>query len=105
MKSITSFKIYFLVCVITFFYASCSKDSHSSSTNIVNGIIVKQSVDGCTWLIKLEDNKLLEPTNLSSFNVTVKDGQLVKFSYKINSTNMSFCMMGQIVDLTYIADR
>ncbi|MEP6682306.1 MAG: hypothetical protein ABJA35_03560 [Parafilimonas sp.] len=105
IKSISSFRIYFLVCIITFFYASCNKDSNSGNNNIVNGIIIKESVDGCTYLIKLEDDKLLEPTNLSSFNVTLKDGQLVKFSYKINTTNGSICMMGQIVDLTYIADR
>ena len=74
---------------------ACKKEQVSFSAN---GTIVKENVDGCGWLIKLDNNQILEPTYLSSFNtVTIQDGQKVILIYKEIQNTQSICMMGEMV--------
>ncbi len=94
--------ILLVILIISLSISGCHK---CHLYNLVDGTIVRKSVDGCTWLIQLDNNSLLEPTNLNNFKVTVSDGQKVRLSYSENKNQMSICMMGTIVDLDYIADR
>ncbi len=56
--------------------------------------IINYTVDGCSWMIKLEDGKLLEPVNLK--DEFKKDGLKVWIQYK-HYENYSFCMSGEMV--------
>lgn len=95
-------KFIFLILFVTVFLFACSKNSNSFTAK---GTIVKESIDGCTWLIRLDNTKILEPTNLSSFNVTIKDGQRVNLKYKLATDKFSICMMGKLVDVINISNN
>ncbi len=69
------------------------------------GTLTFKAVDGCSWMIDLGGNTLLEPTNLDDFQVTIREGQSVRVTYKRNTTHASICMMGTMVDLIYIEDK
>jgi hypothetical protein len=61
---------------------------------------------GCNnWLIQSNNNYILQPTNLSSFNVTLKDSQKVKFEYQINAGQFSICQAGKIINLMHISNE
>ena len=89
------------ILAISLLFTQCHKHI---PVNSVHGTIVKKNVDGCTWLIQLSDHRLLEPTNLKNFPVTLQDGQGVEFIYTLNTNSASICMMGTLVDLSYIVD-
>lgn len=95
-------KFIFLILIVAVSLVACSKNSKSFTAN---GTIVKESIDGCTWLIRLDNTKILEPTNLSSFSVTIKDGQRVTLRYKLTTDKASICMMGELVDLINISNN
>lgn len=99
MKNLISAFLFITLAII-----SCKKTQDNTAI-AANGTIVKQTIDGCVWLIKLDNNKILEPMNLSSFNtVNVKDGQRVYLTYKIYN-GFSTCMMGDMVTLIKISNQ
>lgn len=92
-----------MVSILVFSFLSCKKSQ--ADTN-ASGTIVKQSIDGCTWLIKLDNGSILEPSNLLSFTtVTVKDGQRVTLTYQKCQDCISICMMGEMVYLQAISNQ
>lgn len=98
MKKTLAIVPFFVLTII-----SCKKEQNFSTAK---GTIVKESVDGCIWLIKLDNNQLLEPTNLSSFSsVTIQDGQKVNLTYRQSKNTFSICMMGEMVTLLGISNR
>lgn len=81
---------------------SSNKEDATKYENHLKATILKTELDGCTYTILLEDNKRLEPINLSDeFKV---DSLPVWIQYK-NHDGLSICMMGQMVDITSIAKR
>jgi|ERR1019366_3648444 hypothetical protein len=64
--------------------------------------ITNYTVDGCSWMIKLEDSKMLEPVNLK--DEFKKEGLKVWIQYK-HYDNYSFCMAGEMVTITAIEIR
>lgn len=54
--------------------------------------------DGCGWVIVLNDNSKLEPTNWDDFTLTKIDGEPVHCCYKEVSAG-SICMLGKTVQL------
>ena len=70
--------------------------------NSIKAIITQLDLDGCTWIILLEDGKRLEPVNLAEeFKVANLD---VMLQYTHADGN-SICMAGEMVTITYIAKR
>ena len=96
-------KNFLLPVFLSFFiiFSGCHKKCEPHS----KGKLVFPKLDGCGLVIELENKEILEPSNLSDFNVTLKDGQKVFLDYEVSSGGASICMMGTIVDLKYIADR
>jgi hypothetical protein len=64
--------------------------------------VINHTVDGCSWMIKLEDGKLLEPINLK--NEFKKENLKIWVQYK-HYDNFSFCMAGEMVTITSIKIR
>ncbi len=82
--------IFTAIVVFSITIVSCKK-SHDNIN--ANGTIVKETIDGCVWLIKLDNNQILEPKNLTSFNtVTIKDGQKVSLTYQKSKNSFSICV-------------
>jgi len=66
-------------------------------------VIDMRELDGCTYLLKLNDNSRLEPDNLG---INFQKNNLpvwIKFNYRKGVA--SICMSGRMVTLTHIALR
>ncbi|MFM9943687.1 MAG: hypothetical protein ACKVQB_00495 [Bacteroidia bacterium] len=63
-----------------------------------------EGVDGCGWIIQLKNGSNLEPTNLSEFGITPKDGKKIWINFHEISA-ASICMVGKIVEIDCIAER
>lgn len=78
------------------------KEPVPSYIGFTKATVINSTLDGCTWLMELEDSKKLEPVNLKEdFK---KDGLKVWIQYK-HYENFSFCMAGEMVTITAIEIR
>ena len=59
-------------------------------------------LDACTWVIQLPDAAILEPLNLSNFDILPVDEKEVLISYIIRPDMASACQVGIIVELEHI---
>ncbi len=60
-------------------------------------------LDGCGWVLELNNGNYLEPQNLSDFSVDLVDGNEVRIEYQLTN-NASVCMTGVVVELTDVRD-
>lgn len=78
------------------------KEPVPSYIGFTKATIINYTVDGCTWMIELEDGKKLEPINLK--DEFKKNNLKVWIQYK-HYENFSFCMAGEMVTITAIELR
>lgn len=84
---------------------SCAntKNNTSNCVNSVKGTLVnKTGLDGCGWMIALNDGKTVNPTNLNSFDIKLIDNTKIKFSYIEKNDLFDTCMAGKIVEITCV---
>ena len=63
-------------------------------------------LDGCSWVLVLENGKKLEPTNLKKFDhIKLEDGKQVIVEYETKPLAASICMVGTIVEITCISEK
>ena len=98
-----------LILNISMFSDSCKSkkaqttiEDTSKYQNYTKGTISRNTFDGCSWLIILEDGKKLEPVNLT--DEFKSDNLKIWLQYK-NYAGMSICMMGQMISITAIEKR
>ena len=63
----------------------------------------KRGLDGCKFLIKLQDSSFLQPNVLDE--KFMEDNKKVWFKYSIKKGAMSTCMSGKVVEIIDIVDR
>ncbi len=61
-------------------------------------------LDGCKYLIILEDGKKLEPLVILDKSFKLRDGQNIRLTYEPEREFMSICMAGQGVRVTCIQE-
>ena len=61
-------------------------------------------LDGCKYLIVLENGKRLEPLIVEDKNFKFRDGQKIRLTYEQEREMMSICMAGQGVRVTCIEE-
>lgn len=74
---------------------NCNPCSNRSLVTIEN----HTGFDGCGWLLKLENNEILEPINLNQYNINLVDGTLAYVTYENAEGMASICMMGKMVKI------
>jgi hypothetical protein len=90
------------IALVILLLTNCKKEAATSFTN-AKGILT--GGPGCsTWIIHQDNGKLWQPLNIDSFQVTLKSGQAVIFSFSINNL-ANTCMLGETIELTSIRDR
>ena len=63
-------------------------------------------LDGCSWVLVLENGKKLEPTNLKKFDhIKLEDGKQVIVEYETKPLAASICMVGTIVEIICISEK
>lgn len=53
-------------------------------------------LDGCAWIIELDNGQKLEPLNLDEFIASPADGMKVRVNYIDDIEMASICMVGKI---------
>lgn len=66
-------------------------------------VVDKTGLDGCRFMLQLEDGKMLQPLNLGE--KYMKDGMKVWVQYTIQKDVMTVCMAGDVVNITEIEKR
>ena len=88
-----------------FLIISCSTSKNTNTVVVeckwASGIVVDMSsLDGCRFLIQLEDSSFIEPINLSEeYRLNEKK---VCFQYKLKPEIPSICMKGKIAEVLNI---
>jgi hypothetical protein len=63
-------------------------------------------LDGCSWVLVLENGKKLEPINLKKFDhIKLEDGKQVIVEYETKPLAASICMVGTIVEIICISEK
>jgi hypothetical protein len=94
----------FSISLIALLLLACNKnkcaDSVKAELKDLSGL------DGCGFVIELENGNKLEPLNLSDFDINLNDGKKVWVSYHL-TTNMiaTACMVGDIIEIDCITKR
>ncbi len=94
----------FSASLITLLLLACNKNKCADS---VKGELKNLSgLDGCGFVVELENGNKLEPLNLSDFDINLNDGKKVWISYHL-TTNMiaTACMVGDIIEIDCITKR
>ena len=92
------------ISLITLLFLACNKnkcdDSVKAELKDLSGL------DGCGYVIELENGNKLEPLNLNDFNIDLKDGKKIWVSYHLTTSMIATsCMVGDIVEIECIANR
>ncbi len=101
-----------LFAIITFF-SSCAihkKGDHEvpdetkhSFEGYEKATVINYSVDGCTWMLLLDDGRKLQPAELKT--EFQKDKLMVWITYTIKKGSVGICMTGTMISLTDIQLR
>jgi hypothetical protein len=98
----TPIKLNFVLFTL-FFALSCSKNSCSNSKN---GVLKNfTGLDGCDWVIVLDDGKKLEPSNLSEYKIGLSEGKKVSIRYSPIKNTYTACMVGEFVEIKCMKER
>ena len=74
-------------------FVSCKKSECSPGEK---GVLKDyQNLDGCTWVIELENGNKLVPINLEDFIKSPKDQTKIRLSYNDDIEIASICMSGK----------
>ncbi|NOX86086.1 MAG: hypothetical protein GXO86_09000 [Chlorobi bacterium] len=102
MKTPRLYIIFFLIPI--FFISACDKTSPDAKA-VKATLYDYTGLDGCSWVIKLDDGEVLEPDNLGGFDIEIKDGKKVWVKYTLAKEQISICMVGPRVDIVEIWER
>jgi hypothetical protein len=79
------------------------KESQRSWEGYEKATVISYEVDGCTWMLDLEDGKKLQPAELKpEFQ---KDRLDVWIKYEIKKGAVGICMAGTMINLVEIELR
>jgi len=86
----------FLICF--FAVINCSENTECENTE-VGTLRNFTGLDGCGWIIQLQDSTNLEPLNLKDFDLELKEGKVIHFKYHERKDMASICMVGKIIGI------
>ena len=91
-------------CLLLFVLLSCSKNKCPGA---VKGELKDNiGLDGCGFVIALENGDQIEPINLNEFDIELVDNQKIWVDFHINENlSASICMVGDIVLIDCISKR
>jgi len=87
--------------VIILFISSCEKNDNSKDYES-GKLINLTGLDGCSWVIELDDKSRLEPLNLDVFDLELVENKEIGFKYHERTDMGSYCMVGIVVEIDEI---
>lgn len=91
------------IIIIILSIGSCKKTSpcdHGIKGTLKN----YTGLDGCGWMIELNDGSVIEPSNLNDFMIIPAENKKIWVSYE-SAPLASICMVGEIVIIKCISER
>lgn len=95
-------KIIFPLTFLLIFLPSCRKKDCIGAEKATFKDLT--GLDGCGYVIELENGKRLEPVNLSEFSITPVNGSKIWVKYHLFEGG-SICMVGDLVEVDCISER
>lgn len=90
--------------------ASCKSKKEVTTDNrdylkegFTSGTVINYTLDGCSWMIKLDENNMFEPKNLQE--EYRKENLKIWFKYTKPKNPVSICMAGDMIEITEIHIR
>ncbi|MBA3706981.1 MAG: hypothetical protein H0W84_14090 [Bacteroidetes bacterium] len=80
-----------------------STTMEETKAGFVKATVINYKLDGCSWMLQLEDGKKLEPINLTE--EFQKENFKVWIQYKPFTQGASICMAGEMITITAIEIR
>lgn len=90
---------------ISAFSTSCNKCNMPEDGAIAATLYDYTGLDGCSWIIKLENDEVLEPLNLQDFGIELQEGKNIWVKYSVSTNTASICMVGSMITIEGIWDR
>ncbi|MEM6967234.1 MAG: hypothetical protein AAF573_20900 [Bacteroidota bacterium] len=87
----------FISCLLLFTASKCEKNKNCTEVGTLKDFT---GLDGCKFMIVLDNGEKLQPVKYEDADVELKDGQRIKFGYKEVTDQMSICMAGKMVEIT-----
>ncbi len=92
----------FAVVLVTF-ASSCR--NRSICPNAEKGVFKNSSdIDGCAWVIELQNGEELEPLNIADFEIELIEDKKLWVTYHLEEA-ASICMVGKTVHIECITER
>jgi hypothetical protein len=88
-----------VIFILLLFFFSCQKEEVPPEGYEVATLKNLTGVDGCGFVFELENNKILEPTNIHNFLNTFEVGKKYWIKYELNKLGYSICMVGDVVNI------
>ena len=105
MKKLCTYSLLVLLCFLTSFCDKEDKNDKEQNKLTATGTIIDISnVDGCGYVIQLDDGTYLEPDNLETFSTIIKNNQRVHLCYEKIPKKASICMLGEVVSIVWIEE-
>ena len=103
--------VFFIVpiCISLIAYISCESEDTDKDTKLNAGVVTGTlldytGLDGCGFLIKLDNGDIFEPVNLDTLPITIRDGQRIQFTYQPATDIDSYCMAGEVIVVTWVKE-
>jgi len=81
------------VCIL-YVLVSCHKQQELYNAKLLN----YTGLDGCGWMVKMNNGTIYEPINLNAFEPHPTNNEPIYITYKIEPS-MSICMVGNTIRL------
>lgn len=98
-----NFKNFVILFSSLILFASCENSTNSSDYQEVK-LIDMTGFDGCGWVLEVQDSakSMLEPVNLSEFNIEMIENKTIYIQYHEVDNYTSICMIGPIIKIDNI---
>ena len=96
-------KKYILIGILSMIIYSC--DGNKSTAGVNGTLKDYNGLDGCTWIIELDNGEKLQPVNLLELNIGLTDGKKVTVTYDEVKDMSGICMTGIMVSVKTIEER
>lgn len=90
------------ILVLLLLAVSCSEKNNDIQSLNYKGVVKDYSdLDGCGFIIELENGDKINPVIINNSNIELIDGENVEISYELIDTIADICMVGQNAIVTF----
>ena len=97
--------IILISAIICSLLISCGVTGKCGANSITGHLKDLNGLDGCGFVIELDDSTILNPVNLNDLDIDLVDGAKVSLSFTKLEDAMGICMVGEMVEVKCIENK